>query len=1077
MMPQSSAAQAQTKTCGTPGMPLCPKFLPEREAVNYTSVGSWPFTFRSIKDIKRWYTEYSEPRNNRCAPVFTSLTEPATSWGVTPQYYWDPDVLLVKDSWVLQFNVYSWLNGSPPCGIENQASDEILALGYWFCPTGSSLFYNGGPPAIGPYCGTPATQTTDDPPSSKAAGCGPCEGAGGTSPGGAGPSAGTTVLGNPVDVSNGNKYQIENDYRGTGSLSFTRYYNSLNAYYRTNSAYPRRDTPIGAAWSADYLQSIKEVSITDSTGTNSTIYAIRPDGRVIAFVKYSGVYVPEADVADQVVTTPTGFVYRTAADAVEVYDSLGRLTSVTPRGGSSVTVAYVDSETFVPSTVTNAFGHTLTFHYELDTVSRTYKITRVDDPAGGSIAYEYDSSNRLIKVTYPDAKTRKYGYAASGNMFSLTELTDETDTVFATWSYTPSTGLRALSSAHAGGVESYSFSYPTGTGQRVVTDPLGTVRTYTVQMVQGVARTSGASSTCGGCTEGASRTFDANGNISSRTDFNGNVTTYVYDQDRNLETSRTEAFGTAKARTITTAWHATFREPTLITEPNRTTSFTHDTSGNVLTRTVTDTSIVPNVARTWTYTYNSFGKVLTVNGPRTDVTDVTTYVYYTCTTGTQCGQVNTVTNAAAQVTTFNSYNANAQPTQITDPNGLVLTMAYDARQRLTDRCAGSTLPTCTGGELTHLDYWPTGQLKRVTNPDASYIEYTYDAAHRLIEIKDGASNKIAYTLDAMGNRTAENTYDPSLVLKRTHSRVINTLNQLWKDVNAAGTANVTTVFGYDNNGNQNSVNAPLSRNSANLYDEFNRLKQITDPNSGVTQFGYDANDNLTSVTDPRTLATSYTYTGFGDLKTQTSPDTGLTTNTYDSGGNLKTSTDARNAITTYTYDSLNRVATAAFKIGSTTDQTITYSYDSGTNGKGHLTGASDSNHTMAWTYDAKGRVTGKSQVFQPTGLNVTRSIGYGYNAAGQLASLVMPSGQTITYGYNTNNQVTSVTLLGSPNVTIVSNVTYDPFGPVTGWTWGNGTTSSCPLLVICDSLPSVSNVRLDVVPLPQVQPVTGPKGS
>jgi YD repeat-containing protein len=126
----------------------------------------------------------------------------------------------------------------------------------------------------------------------------------------------------------------------------------------------------------------------------------------------------------------------------------------------------------------------------------------------------------------------------------------------------------------------------------------------------------------------------------------------------------------------------------------------------------------------------------------------------------------------------------------------------------------------------------------------------------------------------MGDRTAENSYDPSLALKRTHSRVFNTLNQLWKDVNAAGTVNVTTVFGYDSNGNQNS---------------------------GITQFGYDANDNLTSVTDPCTLATSYTYTGFGDLKTQTSPDTGLTTNTYDSGGNLKTSTDARSAITRRTH--------------------------------------------------------------------------------------------------------------------------------------------------------------------------------
>jgi len=51
-------------------------------------------------------------------------------------------------------------------------------------------------------------------------------------------------------------------------------------------------------------------------------------------------------------------------------------------------------------------------------------------------------------------------------------------------------------------------------------------------------------------------------------------------------------------------------------------------------------------------------------------------------------------------------------------------------------------------------------------------------------------------------------------------------------------------------GNQISVAAPLSRNTANAYDELNRLKQITDPANGITQFGYDANENLTTVADP-----------------------------------------------------------------------------------------------------------------------------------------------------------------------------------------------------------------------------------
>jgi RHS repeat-associated protein len=167
------------------------------------------------------------------------------------------------------------------------------------------------------------------------------------------------------------------------------------------------------------------------------------------------------------------------------------------------------------------------------------------------------------------------------------------------------------------------------------------------------------------------------------------------------------------------------------------------------------------------------------------------------------------------------------------------------------------------------------------------------------------------------------------------------------------------------------------------------------------------------------------------LQQQVSPDTGTTTNTYDSGSNLATSTDARGAISTYTYDSLNRVTTAAFKIGATTDQTITYNYDAGTYGKGRLTSASDSDHSMSWTYDALGRVTSKAQVVG----GFTKTVGYAYTN-GQLTTLTLPSGRVITYGY-THERLTSIQF--NTTTTVLSNVLYEPFGAPRQWTWGNGT--------------------------------------
>jgi YD repeat-containing protein len=94
--------------------------------------------------------------------------------------------------------------------------------------------------------------------------------------------------------------------------------------------------------------------------------------------------------------------------------------------------------------------------------------------------------------------------------------------------------------------------------------------------------------------------------------------------------------------------------PASITEPDRTTALTYDTNGNLLTRTITDTTVTPNVSRVWTWTYDTHNRLLSEDGPRTDVSDVTTYTYYTCSTGYQCGQLHTVTDALSHVTTLNT---------------------------------------------------------------------------------------------------------------------------------------------------------------------------------------------------------------------------------------------------------------------------------------------------------------------------------------------------------------------------------------------------------------------------------------
>ena len=54
----------------------------------------------------------------------------------------------------------------------------------------------------------------------------------------------------------------------------------------------------------------------------------------------------------------------------------------------------------------------------------------------------------------------------------------------------------------------------------------------------------------------------------------------------------------------------------------------------------------------------------------------------------------------------------------------------------------------------------------------------YGAAYRLTTIQDGLGNSVRYTLDAMGNRTAETVNDPSGAVVRRVVRAYDPLNRL-----------------------------------------------------------------------------------------------------------------------------------------------------------------------------------------------------------------------------------------------------------------------------------------------------------
>jgi len=866
---------------------------------------------------------------------------------------------------------------------------------------------------------------------------------------------------NPCNPATGNKFLIERDYVGQGPMPLVleRHYSLLGSNHGAAPAF-------GNNWRSSYHRAIA----VRQFGSTAFVRVYRPDGRLIVFTQNAGVWTGPSDVPFRLEQVPVGgqTEWRLTSpedDSIETYTNDGKLKTIAGRDGRTLSFTYSDTSTpptIAPGAgylirVTDPVGQQLAFAYDA-----SGRIVRVTDPGGGETLYAYTATNLISTVTYADGriKTYLYGEPEYTNYgpynWALTGILDEKGQRYATYKYSYPTGFppRVTSTEHAGGTQRITLAYTTNT--TTVTNPLGGASVYNIQMMLGAKRvTSITGAACPQCGP-ASRSFDANGFVSAETDWNGFKTTYQRTDGlgrQDLETSRTEGLNgdnsvRPETRTITTSWDTRFRMPTQVDDyaggtatgnPRRRVTMVYDDRGNVTSRTVQD--IAAGSTRTWTYAYTYSATVpglteqLVVDGPRTDVTDTTTYVYWTSnatcsatlpgSSSTACrGQLKQVTNALGHVTTIDEYNAHGQPAKIVDANGLITTLTYDQRLRLTARTAGS--------QSTGYTYDEIGQLTRVTFPDASYLEYVYDNAHRLTEVRDNFGNKTTYTLDLAGNRTLEETRDPAAALRAKRSREYSNLDRLFKDIGGTNPLTQITQYGYDNQGNLTSIDGPLTGTPNDLttltYDALNRLKDSTDPLSGITRYTYDPLDQILSVQDPRNNTTTFTTNGLGNQTQEVSPDRGSTNRVFNAGGLVTSSTDARGKVTASTYDALNRLTQNTFQAANP----ITYAWDQGTGHKGRLTTITFTNGNTAYTYDLHGRVTQKRDTHS-TGRVFT--VNYAWNATtGRLTSITYPGGKVLTFGYNTAGQVTSLTV-GS--AIIASGITYFPFGAASAWMWGN----------------------------------------
>ncbi|MGH8549272.1 MAG: hypothetical protein ACRERU_11875 [Methylococcales bacterium] len=364
------------------------------------------------------------------------------------------------------------------------------------------------------------------------------------------------------------------------------------------------------------------------------------------------------------------------------------------------------------SIATDQFGRALLLDTDIDSITgRPYRLT-ITDPAGQITRYYWDNATDsgptssqvktydLTKVIFADNGERAFQYSESDRIVVphgvngnwtfnlLTGIIDELGVLSS--SYTYNYDGRILTPEIAKGVFRFSFAPPPFPGSEgsVVTDPPGAVRRYTFlqDRVSGISQPPGAgSSACG-----TAMTYDSFGNFTSRTDFITKKTCYAYDLTRNLETKRVEGLSASAACTPALSSPPPANalvdgKPIAVVCKSTEQATTDDDSG---AHGVSAPTTGP--ARTWRYTYNPFGQMLTSDGPRTDVADTTVYEYYPDTqTDWTMGDLKQVTNAAGHITRFTKYNRHGQVLERIDANGVVTAFTYDLRQRLTSVTEGS----------------------------------------------------------------------------------------------------------------------------------------------------------------------------------------------------------------------------------------------------------------------------------------------------------------------------------------------------------------------------------------------------
>jgi len=617
-----------------------------------------------------------------------------------------------------------------------------------------------------------------------------------------------------------------------------------------------RTDPEGHSLTYDYDSSFHLIAITDTLGQVTTF-------------EYE--HTSDPDLLTKV-TDPFGRF------ATLGYDAHGRLSTITDVAGMTSTFSYGASDFIVA--MTTPYG-TTTFRQDSDpfTLNRMIEAT---DPVGGRERLEFHFEDNALPASLSSADVPT-GFGASNadlnmwNSFYWNKLAmarhpgDITKAVNFNWmmasdgAYGHGMGRPILHSSQRPGESRVWYRYP---GQSATNaHSLGGTTTIRPALIGRILD--------GGGSQVSSFAYNANGQITSRTDPAGRQTTFTY-AINGLDLLHVEQVRSGGTDVI-----ASFSDYT----SQHLAQVLIDAAGN-------DSEVI----------YSAFGQPLTITNAKNETTTIT-YEGNTQNLLTVTGPV----SGATKTFTYDAYN---RVESVESSDGYVVEFAYDSLNRVVSR----TYPDATTETLIYnkLD------LVEIKDRLGRITKNFYDGYGRLVATRDPAGRTLSYvwctcgTLDAIVDAKGQRT---------SWERDIN--GRITREIRADGATD--TVYTYDTVGRLSTNTDPMDQVTTFTYNIDDSLASTGFTNETI------ATPDISHTYDtyyPRALTmvdgngtTTYSYVaagtnGAGRLASVDGPFSNDTINyTYDELGRVLTRT-LNGTGTEITYDTLGRLLQLEFPIGT-----------------------------------------------------------------------------------------------------------------------------------------------------------------